>query len=114
MAIREFSSEGTPRAKIAFVGGLPKAKDLNWFKKRNFASGGRAEACTLEKLRQSDLCCRIGRGHLDDRLHAKLNALPREMRATVLLTYWTMMFGSLFVSLQTNTLLTNTPRQAGR
>jgi hypothetical protein len=71
MAIREFSSEGTPRAKIAFVGDLPPLEYLDrfiersytiafggnypreyldWFKERNFNS----EVCTLEQLRGSE------------------------------------------------------------
>jgi hypothetical protein len=96
MAIREFSPEGTPRAKIAFVGGLPQAEYLDrfternfkiafdgdypqecldWFKNRNFE----CERCTLEQLRGAEYP-----GQLDAVIWTqdptKLNTLPRELR----------------------------------
>jgi len=104
MAIREFSSEGTPRAKIAFVGGLPTAKDLAWFEKRNFE----CEACALEKLRQSAYAAALD-AVIWTQAPRKLNALPRELRATVpnLLDHDVR----VFVRLATDEQLTNTPRK---
>ena len=75
MAISEFSPEGAPRAKIAFVGGLPEAEYLDWFKKRNFE----CEPCTPEELRRAEYAL-----HLDAVIWPqdpkKLNTLPQELR----------------------------------
>ena len=46
MAIREFSPEGRPRAKIAFVGEVPSAAELDRFRERGF----QCEASTPDKL----------------------------------------------------------------
>jgi hypothetical protein len=104
MAIREFSPEGTPRAKIAFVDGLPKAQDLDWFEKRNFE----CEPCTLEKLRQSDYAAVLD-AVIWTQDPGKLNALPRELGPTVpnLLDYDVR----VYVRLATDEKLTNTPRK---
>lgn len=72
MAIREFSPDGSPRAKIAFVGDMPRGEDLERFTERGFR-------CELLKS---------GRLHRDAaQLDAvvwtqdpnKLNTLPREL-----------------------------------
>jgi hypothetical protein len=79
MAIREFSPEGTPRAKIAFVGGMPEPKYLGRFKERNFFCD---DTATLEKLSQSEYAA-----ELDTLIWTqdpkRLNALPQELRTVV-------------------------------
>ena len=61
MAIREFSPEGTPRAKIAFVGEVPLDVDLQRFVERKItwepsvANG----PVTLDKLRDPDYITRL-------------------------------------------------------
>ena len=46
MPIREFSSKGMPRAKIAFFKELPSDVDLDRFRERKF----RCEVCTEDDL----------------------------------------------------------------
>jgi hypothetical protein len=74
MAIREFSPDGTPRAKIAFVGGLPQAKELDWFKKRNFE----CEPCTPEDLCRAEYAVQLD-AVIWSQDPKKLNKLPREL-----------------------------------
>ena len=104
MAIREFSSEGTLRSKIAFLGGLPNDEDLDWFKKRNFD----CEPCTLEKLRQAEYPAELD-AVIWTQDARKLNALPRELGATVpnLLDHDVR----VYVRLATDEKLTDTPRR---
>lgn len=78
MAIREFSPEGTPRAKIAFVGGLPKAEDLVWFTKRNFA----CEPCTPLDLLRTEYVVQLD-AVIWTQNPDKLNTLPRELGTSV-------------------------------
>jgi hypothetical protein len=75
MAIREFSSEGTPRTKIAFVGGLPDAENLDWFKKRNFL----CESCTPEQLRRAEYAVQLD-AVIWTQDPKKLGTLPHELR----------------------------------
>jgi hypothetical protein len=75
MAIREFSPEGPPRAKIAFVGGLPQAQDLDWFKKRNFECA----SCTPEELRRAEYALQLD-AVIWPQDPQKLNTLPQELR----------------------------------
>jgi hypothetical protein len=104
MAIREFSLEGTPRAKIAFVGGVPDSAGLDWFKKRNFL----CEPSTLEKLRRSEYAAELD-AVIWTQDPSKLNALPRQLRETVpnLLDRDVR----VYVRLATDEQLTNTPRK---
>ena len=55
MAIGESSSERFPRSKIAFVGGLPNAGDLDWFTKRFFL----CKACTPKQLSHAKYALRL-------------------------------------------------------
>ena len=73
MAIREFSPEGTPRAKIAFVGDYPE-EDLDWFTKRNF----KCDHWTPEELRLADPTLLDAVIWTQD--PKKLNTLPQELR----------------------------------
>jgi hypothetical protein len=84
MAIREFSPEGTPRAKIAFVGDLPEADYLDRFKERNF----RWEPCTPEELRRTGYVAQLD-AVIWTQDPKKLNTLPQELRtiAPYLLNY---------------------------
>jgi Ternary complex associated domain 9 len=75
MAIREFSPEGTPRARIAFVGGLPEAEDLGWFTKRNFE----CRPCTPEELRDAEFAAQLD-AVIWTQDSKKLNTLPQELR----------------------------------
>jgi len=75
MAIREFSPEGTLRAKIAFVGDLPQAQDLDGFKKRNFE----CEPCTPEQLRRAEYALQLD-AVIWTQDPKKLNTLPQELR----------------------------------
>jgi hypothetical protein len=77
MAIREFSSEGAPRAKIAFVGGLPEVEHLAWFKMRNFA----CVVCTPDDLRRAEYALELD-AVIWSQDPKKLNTLPQELRAT--------------------------------
>lgn len=74
MAIREFSPEGSPRAKIAFVGAVPDANALDLFRDRGF----QVENYTVSDLSNSDLI-----GELDAVIWSqnprKLNRLAREL-----------------------------------
>ena len=56
MAIREFSPEGTPRAKIAFVGEIPSDDHLDRFRERNFTwePSNTNDPVTPDKLRDSN------------------------------------------------------------
>ena len=104
MTIREFSPEGTPRAKIAFVGGLPKTEDLDWFAKRQFA----CEPCTPEDLRRTEYAVQL-EAVIWTQNPTKLNALPRELGATVpqLLDHDVR----VYIRLATDENLTGTPRK---
>lgn len=75
MAIREFSPESTPRAKLAFVGGLPDADALEWFKKRNFE----CRPYTLDELRTPESAAQLD-AVIWTQDPKKLNTLPQELR----------------------------------
>lgn len=72
MAIREFSPDGSPRVKIAFVGDMPGEEDLKWFTARGF----RCELLKSGQLQQdaAQLDAVIWTQDPD-----KLKALPREL-----------------------------------
>ncbi|TYL83153.1 hypothetical protein [Bradyrhizobium cytisi] len=61
MAIREFSPEGTPRAKIAFVGEVPSSEHLDRFRERNFAwePSNPNDPVTPDKLRDPDYISKL-------------------------------------------------------
>lgn len=102
MPIREFSSEGTPRAKIGFVGGLPNAGDLEWFEKRNFL----CESCTPARLRRSDYAFQLD-AVVWTQDPTKPSSLPRELPtlATKLLNHDVRIYIRLAAA---RTLLVNT------
>ena len=104
MTIREFSPEGTPRAKIAFVGGLPKPEDVDWFGKRQFA----CESCTPEDLRRTEYAIQL-EAVIWTQNPEKLNTAPREMGTTVpqLLDHDVR----VYIRLATDENLTETPRK---
>jgi hypothetical protein len=104
MAIREFSPEGTPRAKIAFIGGLPEPQYLGRFEERNFF----CEVCTPEQLRSEGYATKLD-AVIWTQDPAKLNALPRELGTTVpnLLDHDVR----VYVRLATDEKLTDTPRK---
>jgi Ternary complex associated domain 9 len=79
MAIREFSPEGTPRAKIAFVGGLPEPEYLGRFKERDFFCD---DTATLKKLSQSEYAAELD-ALIWTQDPKRLNALPQELRTVV-------------------------------
>ncbi len=81
MAIREFSPEGTQgtrRAKIAFLGYMPAAEDLRQFELRRF----KCEEWTLEQLRQSEKLAELDALIWTQRSD-KPNELPRQLRSVV-------------------------------
>lgn len=104
MAIREFSLEGTPRAKIAFVGDLPEAEYLGRFEERGFFH----EVCTPEGLRTEGYATKLD-AVIWTQDPGKLNALPRELGQTVpnLLDHDVR----VYVRLATDEKLTDTPRK---
>ena len=104
MAIREFSPEGTPRAKIAFVGGLPEAEDVNRFKERSFL----CEPCTPEELRRTGYAAQLD-AVIWTQDPVKLNTVPRELGTIVpnLLDHDVR----VYVRLATDEKLTDTPRK---
>jgi hypothetical protein len=104
MAIREFSSEGAPRAKIAFVGSLPEAQDLERFKERNFL----CESCIPEELRRPGYAAQLD-AVIWTQDPVKLNTLPRQLGTTVpnLLDHDVR----VYVRLATDQKLTETPRK---
>jgi hypothetical protein len=61
MAIREFSPEGTPRAKIAFVGEVPSKEHLDRFRERNctWEPSNPNDPVTPDKLRDSDYIAKL-------------------------------------------------------
>jgi hypothetical protein len=104
MAIREFSPEGTPRAKIAFVGGMPEAEELAWFTRRNFE----CKACTPEELRGTEYAVQLDAA-IWTQNPSKLNTLPRELGTTVpqLLDHDVR----VYIRVATDENLTGTPRR---
>jgi len=78
MAIREFTPKGTPRAKIAFVGGLPQAEGLGWFTARDFA----LVQCTPDDLRFADYAVQLD-AVIWTQNPDKINTLPRELGTIV-------------------------------
>jgi hypothetical protein len=74
MAIREFSPEDMPRAKIAFVGDYPE-EFLNWFEKRNF----KCETCTPEELRRAEYAAQLD-AVIWTQDPQKPSTLPQELR----------------------------------
>ncbi|MFZ3246783.1 MAG: hypothetical protein WA185_17045, partial [Candidatus Acidiferrales bacterium] len=104
MAMREFSSEGAARAKIAFVGSLPEAEDLERFKERNFL----CESCTPEELRRPGYAAQLD-AVIWTQDPVKLNTLPRELGTTVpnLLDHDVR----VYVRLATDQKLSETPRK---
>ncbi len=61
MAIREFSPEGTPRAKIAFVGEVPSSGDLQRFVERKITwdPADANQPVTLDQLRDPDYIAKL-------------------------------------------------------
>ncbi|MET4072607.1 hypothetical protein ABID58_007436 [Bradyrhizobium sp. S3.2.6] len=61
MAIREFSPEGRPRAKIAFVGEVPASADLSRFVERKITwePADANDPVTLDKLRDPDYIAKL-------------------------------------------------------
>lgn len=104
MTIREFSAEGAPRAKIAFVGSLPETEDLERFEERNFL----CESCTPEELRSPGYAAQLD-AVIWTQDPVKLNTLPRELGTTVpnLLDHDVR----VYVRLATDQKLTETPRR---
>ena len=97
MAIREFSPEGTPRAKIAFVGELARSGGLGAvYKSGTFYATIRA--------RRISFAIPIYAAQLDAVIWTqdpkKLNTLPRELRR-LSPTFWITMSVSIFVSRRT-------------
>jgi hypothetical protein len=74
VAIREFSPEGTPRGKIAFIGGFPPKEYLDRFSERNFT----CETCTPENLCRSDFAAEVD-AVIWTQDPDKLNTLAREL-----------------------------------
>ncbi len=104
MAIHEFTPEGTPRARIAFVGDLPQAEQLDRFKERNF----HCVSCTPEGLRRAGYAAQLD-AVIWTQDPKKLNTLPRELRtvAANLLNYDVRIYIRLATarSLVVNTLI---------
>jgi hypothetical protein len=103
MAIREFSPEGTPRAKIAFVGEYPK-EHLDWFRKRNFE----CESCLPQDLGRTGYASKLD-AVIWTHDPKKLNTLPRELRtaAVDLLNHDVR----VYIRIATDEKLTDTPRR---
>ncbi|NEV00094.1 phosphotransferase [Bradyrhizobium uaiense] len=78
MAIREFSPEGRPRAKIAFVGEEPSAADLNRFRERGF----QCEPSTPDQLGNPAYAAQLD-AVIWTQDGNKLNALPRQLGSVV-------------------------------
>jgi hypothetical protein len=103
MAIREFSPEGARRAKIAFLGDMPKNEDLQRFRDRQYL----CELLSPEDLRDAKLV-----GELDAIVWTqsadKPNSLPRELREVVsgLLDHDVR----VYIRVATNDMLQDTPR----
>lgn len=104
MAIREFSPEGIPRAKIAFVGDLPQGDHLDRFRERNFE----CEPSAPQKLLDSNYAAQLDAVIWTQDPH-KLNTLPRELGTTVpsLLDHDV----GVYIRLATDSGLTDTPRR---
>ena len=104
MAIREFSPEGIPRAKIAFVGGLPQGNHLDRFRERNFE----CEPSVPPQLRDSNYAAQLD-AVIWTQDPNKLNTLPRELATTVpsLLDHDVR----VYVRLATDAKFTDTPRR---
>ena len=78
MPIREFSSKGVPRAKIAFFKELPSDADLDRFRERKF----KCEVCTEEDLRNTGFVAQLDAVIFSQRAE-KRNALRPVLRATI-------------------------------
>lgn len=78
MAIREFSPEGSPRTKIAFVGHMPPSSDLRQFEIREFS----CEEFTVEQLCQSENIAQLAALIWTQRSE-RPNELPRQIRSIV-------------------------------
>jgi hypothetical protein len=104
MAIREFSPEGTQRAKIAFIPSLPPTDYLDRFSERSFE----CEPCTPEKLCQSEYAAELD-AVIWTQDPDKLNTLPRQLGTTAphLLDHDVR----AYVRLATDNKLTGTPRK---
>jgi len=104
MAIREFSPEGTPRTKIAFIPSLPPGEYLGRFGERSF----QCELSTSEKLCQSEYAAELD-AVIWTQDPKKLNTVPRELRtiAADLLNYDVR----VYIRLATDEKRTDTPRK---
>ena len=78
MAIREFSPEEVPRAKIAFVGDMPSGPSLDRFRDRNF----KCEATTLDKLCRAQYAAQLDAVIWTQDRH-KPYSMIRELRTVV-------------------------------
>ncbi|MCP3368647.1 hypothetical protein [Bradyrhizobium cajani] len=78
MAIREFSPEGRPRAKIAFVGEVPSKEDLDKFRDRSF----QCEPSTPAKLGDPAYAAQLD-AVIWTQDGNKINALPRQLGSFV-------------------------------
>ena len=74
MAIREFSPEGIPRAKIAFTGRLPTKRQLDRFRERNFSP----EKSDSKQLADPEYVAQLGAVVLTQD-PKRLNALPKQL-----------------------------------
>jgi hypothetical protein len=74
VGIREFSAEGVPRAKIAFVGHMPEDHDLRCFRERNYY----CEELTPEALFKSGVAAQLD-AVIWTQDSTKLNSLPRRL-----------------------------------
>jgi len=80
MAIREFSPEGTPRAKIAFVGEVPSGAALGRFVDRKITCepADANDPVTLDKLRDADYIAKLD-AVIWTQDPKNLKALPRDL-----------------------------------
>lgn len=78
MAIREFSPEATPRAKVAFIGYMPPHWHLHQFQVRNFT----CEPITLEQAGDSKIVAQLD-AVIWTQNPEKPTELPRQMKEVV-------------------------------
>jgi hypothetical protein len=104
MAIREFSPEGTPRAKIAFVGEVPSKETLDRFRARSF----QCDPSTPDNLRDPAYAAQLD-AVIWTQDPDKPNTLPRQLGSIVpfLLDYDVR----VYIRLATHKTNTDTPRK---
>ncbi|MET3910192.1 hypothetical protein ABID59_004549 [Bradyrhizobium sp. S3.3.6] len=104
MAIHEFSPEGRPRAKIAFVGEVPSAADLDRFRERGFQCEPSAPDMLADPAYAAQLDAVIWTQDGN-----KPNSLPRQLGSVVpcLLDY----DARVYIRLATDKAQTDTPRK---